>query len=138
MDALNELGLAWPSLELLLMGAAWVAASLVVARTAQEKGRSFVGFLVMSLALSPIFAVLALNGMPDLARERRAREGLHALLDPMHQQLDAIRSGASRVVIPTSQAQPAPRPATASTEARPLVPPQPSAANPVPPPARKI
>ncbi|MBS0525755.1 MAG: hypothetical protein JSS04_19155 [Proteobacteria bacterium] len=84
----------------ILMGAAWLASSLLIADVARQKGRSFVGFLLVSLVLSPLFAILLLDATPDLAREKRDHNALQSSIGPLYQQLDAIRSGASRLQVP--------------------------------------
>jgi hypothetical protein len=97
----------------ILMGAAWLASALLIADVGREKGRSFVGFFLLSLVLSPLFAILLLNAIPDLAREKRDHNFLRSLIDPLHEQLDAIRSGASRLQVPVERRAPAAAPGPA-------------------------
>jgi uncharacterized membrane protein HdeD (DUF308 family) len=54
---------------LLLTIGGWVLASAVVAYVAIEKGRSGIGWLLVALVLSPLFAVLCLAALPSVDGE---------------------------------------------------------------------
>jgi len=52
----------------MLLISSWVAFSLVVAVAASTRQRSWLGWLVLALITSPLFACLLLLALPDLRR----------------------------------------------------------------------
>lgn len=85
--------------------AAWLALIVAVTIMAVEKGRSGVGFFLLSLLFSPLLGWLVLSVAPDRAREARDAErhrrslsvldGFSRKLDDLHEMTRARRLSSS-------------------------------------------
>jgi hypothetical protein len=85
------------ALELLVV---WVLFAVIVGAAASGRGRSVAGWIVLSILISPLFALILLLVMPNL-RDQRAREEAH------RQQLQQL---ATIAAAPTVASQPVSRP----------------------------